>query len=427
MNIKIRAFKPALLAVLLLFTTVYSDLVLAHGERAQQAGLRMRTLNWLDLEIYPREVKIGDILTIKGKFIPSEWWPEHMADIADMAYMNIGVPGPKFVRLHSTVNGVPMIRSSAFEHGKMYEFEILLKARTLGSVHVHPVVSVADAGPIIGPGKWVEIVGDPADFENKVTALTGEVIDMETVGFKEAVWLNVFWAVIGLAWVLYWFVRYSPLLMPRFIKVSELTESGEDPDSIINLGDQIVSFCFFVFTLLAVAGGYFWGQYAYPITTTLQTGKVAVEGYEVPSDIDLELIEARYRIPGRSFKIDVNLTNNSEKPVRVGEFLTANIRFINHDVMGDIQPEDKQDLIASEGLTVTGGSDGRGLVQPGETAHITMYADDAIWETYRLTSLIYDPDSRFAAMLKIYDENEDGSIGKRHLNEVGGPMFPAFR
>jgi len=49
MNKKIRAFKPAFLAMLLLCTTVYSDLVLAHGERAQQAGLRMRTLNWIDL------------------------------------------------------------------------------------------------------------------------------------------------------------------------------------------------------------------------------------------------------------------------------------------------------------------------------------------------------------------------------------------
>lgn len=419
---KIFKIQPVIMAALMLFLTAYSDLVLAHGERAQQAGLRMRTLNWIDVEVSPRKVNIGEVMTIKGKFIPSHWWPEHMADIADTAFLNIGVPGPMFVRVDSRVNGVPMIRSTSFEHGKMYEFEIMLKARKPGPVHVHPVISVADAGPIIGPGKWVEIVGDPADFENKVEALTGEIIDLETVGWKEAVWLNVFWAVIGLAWILYWFVRYFPLLMPRYIKVTEMTENGEDPDEIINLGDQIVAFGFFLFTLLAVAGGYFWAQSEYPITTTLQTGKVEVQGLEVPSDIDIKLNEARYRIPGRSFKIDVDMTNNSDRPVKVGEFLTANIRFINHDVLGDIQPEDKQDLVASNGLIVKGGSDGQGTVMPGETANVVVYADDAIWETYRLTSLIYDPDSRFAGMLMIFDDE-----GNRHMNEVGGPMFPTFR
>lgn len=419
---KIPALQPVFLAMLLMFLTVYSDLVLAHGERAQQAGLRMRTLHWIDLEIYPKKVEVGQNMTVKGKFIPSMWWPEHMADIADTAFLNIGIPGPKFLRIDSKVNGVPMIRSTAFEHGKLYEFEITLKARVPGEVHVHPVISVADAGPIIGPGKWVEIVEGSVPFENKVTALNGEVIDMETVGLKEAIWLNVFWAVIGVAWILYWFVRYFPLLMPRYIKVSELTESGGDPDSVINLGDQVVAFGFFLFTLLAVAAGYFWASSEYPITTTLQTGKVKVAGLEVPSQVDIKVNEARYRIPGRSFKIDVEMTNNSDRPVKVGEFVTANIRFINHDVMGDIQPEDKQDLIASNGLTITGGSDGQGTVLPGETSNVIIYADDAIWETYRLTSLIYDPDSRFAAMLQIFDDQ-----GKRHLNEIGGAMFPAFR
>lgn len=418
---KIRVLQLAFVG-LLTFLTAYSDVVLAHGERAQQAGLRMRTLHWLDLEISPKKVEVGEIMTVKGKFIPSEWWPEHMSDIAESSFLNVGIPGPMFIRVDSRVNGVPMIRSTAFEHGKMYEYEMKLKARVPGDIHLHPVISVEGAGPIIGPGKWVQIVGDPAKFDNKVTALNGEVIDMETVGWTEAVWLNVFWAVVGLAWILYWFVRYFPLLMPRYIKVSELTEKGEDPDSVINLGDQIVAFGFFLFTLLAVAGGYFWAQSEYPITTTLQTGKVKVEGLEVPSEIDIEVNEARYRIPGRSFKIDVNMTNNSDRPVKVGEFVTANIRFINHDVMGDIQPEDKQDLIAANGVILKGGSDGQGTVLPGETSNVIIYADDAIWETYRLTSLIYDPDSRFAGMLQIYDDQ-----GKRHLNEIGGPMFPAFR
>jgi len=62
-----------------------------------------------------------------------------------------------------------------------------------------------------------------------------------------------------------------------------------------------------------------------------------------------------------------------------------------------------------------------GSIGPGETKRIVMYADDALWETYRLTSLIYDPDSRFAAMLFFYNESNE-----RVYYEVGGPMLPTF-
>ena len=59
-------------SILLFALLMVHEEVLAHGEKAQQAGLRMRTLNWFDTEIYPRNIKVNDTVTVKGKFIPNK-------------------------------------------------------------------------------------------------------------------------------------------------------------------------------------------------------------------------------------------------------------------------------------------------------------------------------------------------------------------
>lgn len=414
MSKKIFKIQWVLLAVLTAVMPFSIDLAFAHGERAQQAGLRMRTMNWFDVEISPTEVKVNDIVTIKGKFVPSVWWPEHVASIAESAFLNVGVPGPVFLRLDSRVNGVAHIRSSRYELGKTYEFEITLKARLPGRYHAHPVMSVEGAGPIIGPGTWVEVTGSHDGFENTVTTLTGETIDLESYGMTNIVWTHIFWIVVGMAWLGYWF-RKTPVIMPRYNKVLELGD--DNANQLITMKDMVVSFLFFVFTLVAIAGGYFWAQSQYPITTPLQTGKIDIPALpEQEHVLDLEVLEARYRIPGRSFRVDLEVRNVSDRVLRVGEFSTANIRFINKDVIPGVKRRDAQHLVAEEGLRVEGGA-----IMPGETKTITVYADDALWETYRLTSLIYDPDSRFAGMLFFFDED-----GNRFHYEIGGAMLPEF-
>ncbi len=407
-----KKFSVFVLCTAVLFS--FSELVLAHGEKAQQAGLRMRTLNWWDLEIYPKKLEVNEVLTVKGKFSPSVWWPRHMANPEDgMAYLNVGVPGPVFVRIDSRVNGVPMIRSAQFKKGETYDFEIKLKARTPGRYHVHPVISVEGTGPVIGPAYWVEVTGDQANFENKITTLTGEVLDLETHGMKDIIGWHAFWVVVGLLWMAYWFRKF-PVLMPRYREVARL---GTKANEIISFQDMVVAILFFGGILMAIAGSYLWTQSQYPITTPLQTGEVEVEPLPRQGDaIKLKLHKARYRIPGRSFKIEMDVTNNGDSAIRLGEFTTANVRFINKDVLGTVERQDELDLIALEGLQVEGGS-----VQPGETRRITVFAEDALWETMRLTSLVYDPDSRFAGMLFFFDDE-----GNRYHLEIGGQMMPTF-
>lgn len=397
---------------------LFSSVALAHGERAQQAGIRMRTVHWMDLDIQPRQVKIGEEVIVTGKFIPSENWPYHLESIEGTAFLNIGVPGPSFLRISSEVNGVPMQRSTSFKKGELYEYKIVLKARRSDRYHIHPIISVLGAGPIIGNGYWVTVEeakeGDKP-FENTITTLTGEVVDTETYGLQNVINWSIFWGVLGLAWILFWLARL-PLFIPRYRKVIELGDNATE--GMISPTDRKVGLAFLLVTLVTIFGGYYYAEQKYPITTPLQTGLVEVPPGDRSLDKKIEVVlkDAVYRIPGRSFKVSMEVTNNSSSAISLGEFNVANIRFLNKKVLPDVVPQDEHDLVATEGLRIEGGS-----VAAGETKVITLFADDALWETYRLTSLIYDPDSSFAGMLSFYDEQ-----GRRFSSEIGGSMLPKF-
>ena len=47
------------------YFVLLSTNVFAHGERAQQAGLRMRAVNWFDIEVSQTDVKITTSLPSK--------------------------------------------------------------------------------------------------------------------------------------------------------------------------------------------------------------------------------------------------------------------------------------------------------------------------------------------------------------------------
>jgi len=174
--------------------------------------------------------------------------------------------------------------------------------------------------------------------------------------------------------------------------------------------------CFFTATLALILGGYIWAELKYPITIPLQTGLVDVEPIEIPTGgLEVEVDHATYDLAGRSLNMQLKLTNNSDSPLRIGEFLTANIRFLNPDVNeGEIY--EGEEMVSKDGLTVSVDT-----IQPGQTVDVELVASDALWEQYRMTGLIHDPDSRFAGMIFYYDED-----GERYFQEVGGAVLPNF-
>ena len=48
-------------------------------------------------------------------------------------------------------------------------------------------------------------------------------------------------------------------------------------------------------------------------------------------------------------------------------------------------------------------------------------ASDAAWEVYRLSDIIYDPDSRFAGLLFFFD-----AAGNRQVTQIDAPLIPSF-
>lgn len=407
---KLFAVIEALLVVMVMLS---ASPVHAHGEKAQQPALRMRTVHWFDVDLSVRKLDVNQILVVKGSFIPSNSWPHHVASIEDgSAFLNIGVPGPSFVRLETRINGTPGIRSTTFKRGERYDFEVTLKARTPGRYHLHPMVNVKDAGPMIGPGLWVEVGGSQTNFQNSVKTLLGQEIDLETYGFTHAAGWSAVWVVLGLVWFGYWLTKV-PLILPRFRRASAL---GENADEMITTRDRQVALGILLVTLLLIAGGYFYANERWPITTPLQTGKIdtAILKRE-PSPVLVRMDDARYRIPGRSFRIALTVTNHGTSPLSIGEFASGGLRFINASVQ-QVKPKDADDLVASDALRVEGGP-----VQPGETRQVVIYADDAMWETQRMTTMISSPDAVVAGMVFFFDAK-----GRRYPVEISGPMIPLF-
>lgn len=410
--IKDKVGKLSFVALLLAMaaTVLYTPAASAHGEKSQAAFMRMRTIHWFDLNWSKDEVAVNDTMTISGKFYVFEGWPETV-DKPESAFLNIGIPGPVFIRAGSWIGGQLVPRSVSLELGETYEFKVLLKARRPGDWHVHTMMNVEGGGPIIGPGKWVTITGSMGSFVNPITTLTGETLDLENWNLSNIIFWHSFWYALGLAWLIYW--ARKPMFVPRSIAV----ESGK-ADSLITPTDKKVGMAFLAGTIIIVAASMSSTDAKYPVTTPLQAGLLrGMKPIQVPAaTVSVKVEDASYRVPGRAMQMTLTITNNGDSPVRLGEFNTAGVRFLDPKVHED-ETGYPDDLLAPEGLTVSDNSP----LAPGETRTVNVTASDAAWEVYRLADLIYDPDSRFAGLLFFWDQ-----AGNRQLVKVDAPLIPSF-
>jgi len=287
----------------------------------------------------------------------------------------------------------------------------VLKARRPGDWHVHTMMNVKGGGPIIGPGKWLTIEGSMGDFKNPLTTLTGQSIDLETYNLENTYFWHTVWYGIGLAWMLYWVRR--PVFLPRFLMVN----AGRATE-LVSDGDRKIGMLFAAGTVLLVVFAMTSANSKYPITIPLQAG--TMRGIKPAADeksvVSVKVEDATYRVPGLAMRMKFTMTNNGNAPVRLGEFYTASVRFLDSDVYKDTTgyPED---LLAEDGLQVSDNS----ALAPGETRTVEVQASDAAWEVYRLADIIYDPDSRFAGLLFFFD-----AAGNRTVSQIDAPLIPSF-
>jgi methane/ammonia monooxygenase subunit B len=410
--LKDKVAKLSFVALLITITAAmfYTPTASAHGEKSQAAFMRMRTIHWFDLNWSKEEVPVNDTMTISGKFFVFSGWPETV-DKPEISFLNIGIPGPVFIRAGSWIGGQLVPRSVSLELGETYEFKVLLKARRPGDWHVHTMMNVKGGGPIIGPGKWVTVTGSMGSFVNPITTLTGETIDLETYNLGNTYFWHAAWYAVGLLWVAYW--ARKPMFVPRLIAV----EAGK-ADSLISAADKKVALGFAVGTIAIIAMTMASTNEKFPITTPLQAGLLrGIKSIDMPvPTVAVKIEDATYRVPGRAMQMTMTITNNGDSAIRLGEFNTAGVRFMDAAVAQD-ESGYPDDLLAEEGLTVSDNSP----IAPGQSRTVQVTASDAAWEVYRLADLIYDPDSRFAGLLFFYDE-----AGNRQMVTIDAPLIPTF-
>lgn len=389
--------------------------VAAHGERATEPYIRTRTVHWYDVTWSSGSIAANDEITVAGKFRLFSDWPD-AASLPDLVFLSNGSPGAVLTRVESYISGIPARQSArGLKTGKDYTFKLVMKGRVPGKWHLHPVLNVHGAGAIVGPGAWVEVTGKQSDYKEPLTTMTGvKIDDLQTYGVARAQMWHFGYGVLALLWLLWWLRR--PLIIPRWL----VTQKGRE-DLLITSTDDKVAAALLVTVLLVVIIGYKQTVEEFPNVVPLQAGFVKVPvPPNVPEAASIEVKNAEYDVPGRSLRMDVVITNNTDRPIRVGEFMTAQLRFINKDLpaaVESIDPSFPKDLLAGAGLKV--GSDSP--IAPGESRSTTLDATDAAWEVERLVSFLSNVDSRVGGLVFFYNDQ-----GERHMSEISGAVVPVF-
>ena len=383
----------------------------AHGERSQEPFLRMRTAQWYDTRWHPQKTAVNDEAMLSGKMHISDDWPRAVTKPL-RTFINVGSPSSVFARISSKVNGVPMFNSAPMELGGDYEYVIKLRARLPGHHHIHPMLAVNGAGPVAGPGGWMDITGNYKDFSNPVKLLVGGTVDMETAGLAQGIFWHILWGALGFAWIGWFMVRPMFLIRARVL-------AQEGGDALMNdPADRVAAFVMLGVCFVIIAIGFFVTDSQYPYTVPLQSGSPHLKPTHIQSDLSVKVLAADYDVPGRALRMTLTVTNNGEAPLRIGEFTTAGIRFLNKvGVANNLDPNYPAEIMALEGLNMEDDSP----IMPGETKDVKLDSRDSLWEFQRLMDMVHDPEQRFGGLLMSWDDS-----GNRHINSISGNIIPVF-
>lgn len=410
---KIR-FKPWMLAwVCLNVWSVFTvPTAQAHGEKALEPFIRMRTIQWYDVQWSAQKFNVNDEISVSGKFHVAEDWPISVPK-PEASFLNISTPGPVLIRTERYLNGKPWTNSVALQPGGDYEFKVVLKGRLPGRYHIHPFFNLKDAGQVMGPGAWLEIGGDAGDFTNTIQTISGAMIDMESFGFANGVFWHVFWGVLAAAWLLWWVRR------PLFISRYRMLDAGLE-NELITGQDKLIAKVVLVGVPVLVLVLNSVTANRYPDAIPLQAGLdqiLPLPAQVNAGTVNVDIVKAEYDVPQRAMVMQVRIDNRSQSAVRISEFTTSNVHFINPDLLDMAYNPGKREL-SNEGLSI----DNNQAIQPGEQRVLTINARDAVWESEQLDGLIRDADSRIGGLLFLYDD----MLGKRYISSISAAVVPKF-
>ncbi|TAL46606.1 MAG: methane monooxygenase/ammonia monooxygenase subunit B [Methylovulum sp.] len=402
----------AALGFMLSLYTLNVQGVMAHGEKALEPFIRMRTIQWYDVQWDKQKLNVNEEVSVSGRFHVAEDWPVSVPK-PEAAFLNISTPGPVLIRTERYLNGKPFMNSVALQPGGDYSFKVVLKGRLPGRYHIHPFFNLRDAGQVMGPGVWLEIAGHPADFSNEIKTINGEVIDMETYGLGNGLFWHLFWGALATAWLLWWLRR------PLFIARYRMLQAGLE-DELVTANDRLIGKGILIGVPVLVLSVYIMTTNQYPNAIPLQASLDQI--LPLPAQVnagvvDVETLKAEYRVSERAMMFTVKVNNRSDNPVQIGEFTTGNVHFLNKALPAPYQAESNS-MTAFEGLTLENAAP----IQAGEQRTMVITAQDALWESERLDGLIRDADSRIGGLLFLYDS----LLGERFISSITAAVIPKF-
>jgi methane/ammonia monooxygenase subunit B len=376
----------------------------AHGEAAQEAFLRMRTVAWIDIEFSDTTIQQGEEVTVTGTARLMNTWPQSLAaGEPNIGFIGIISPGPVVLLKERTVNGVSVPGRIEVQRGEYYEFEMTITGRRVGRWHVHPAFAVKGAGTVLGPGQFVTVEENPEGFSNPLTLYNGTTINLENYGLGFVWSWQVITFLIGMGWMLYWTV-------PSFHRtVSNLAVTSQIPlnDDGVEVGlnskkDHRVVNLFAIGTALLLLVGWIYQAQAYPVKIPQQVFVFAPPQAEPSATFaTASPTEASFDASADRLSITLDVTNNGRNPMELTEFTTSTLSF---------EPGSASELEI----------DPAAEVGPGETSSMTITMQDPVFTEERLLP-VGEAQLSVAGTLIFED-----TAGERSFVEIDSPIKPTF-
>jgi methane/ammonia monooxygenase subunit B len=360
-------------------TLAFASPASAHGERSQEAFLRMRTIGWTDVVFDGghRDAN-GDIVlaqgekfTIKGVAKLMNTWPDTLAKgLPRIGYINVATQGPCVEMLERKVNNVSTPGRIEVTKGHYYNFEETLMGRRVGRWHVHPTFAVKGAGTLLGPGQWVRVT--PHAFSSPVTLYNGKTINLENYNLISVWTLQVIGFLLGLIWVLWWTwwgktAKGNPrrtVTNPAVTLAIPLNDDGVAVGLNTKKDHRVVNIIALA-TALFLLIGWIWQASAFPVKIPQQV--VEYEPPLTPQDSapTLAAVDARsakYDYQAKVLRLEVDTKNVSGSPIELSQFVTSTLTF-NNPAEGSSPSGPYQDAMK---LSPSG------TIQPGQTSTLVF-------------------------------------------------------
>lgn len=365
----------------------------AHGEAAQEAFFKTRTLGFYDIAFSTTKMRKGDSFTVTGKFRILEAWPKFTAPTVEntSSYVTLAVPGPVVVITDREISGQFAFGRAALQTGKSYDFKITARARRTGRFHAHPAVAFKGIGSMLGPGEWITIEDGPA-FKNQVQLASGKTVNLENYALRRVYGWEILAILIGAAWLVFW-LGPRPLLMRAKI----LSTGQPDEEALVSTRDHRVGVIFAAVIGLVLIGGGAWAKSEAPVTLPQQVRRFTPEPLAENHFVTAKTVGTVNFVPHvNDLTWTVELTNHGQQPVTVKSFRTSVVTFGPGAHALAVEPNQP--------------------IGPGETRQVKLLMVDDAWQKEGLISLS-DPQAQIAGLLEVVD-----TAGGRDMVEIGGEL-----